>query len=118
MAPKSLRLSPRLSYAPGEASLSVASLIGRPLLAPYSPPEMTGDAGCSKTSAGITYPFTRGLASMLYLRNLWLSLFHPLILRGTLFCAAPRLPGYPPKNERSSDDSDLGGGSVPESFTG
>ena len=70
---------------------------------------MTGDAGCSKTSAGITYPFTRGLASMLYLRNLWPSLFHPLILRGTLFCAAPRLPGYPPKNERSSDDSDLKG---------
>jgi len=71
------------ALAPGGASLSVVSLTGQLLPLPYSPPEPTGNAGCSKTSAGINYPFTRGLASMLYLRNLWHSLVHPFILRGT-----------------------------------
>lgn len=57
---------------------------------------------------------------MLYLEPnlLALRLSPPKLMRGTPYCAAPRLPGHPPKNERSSDDSDLGGSLVPEPFRG
>ena len=101
------RNSPIRGGAPGRSS--------RPRLTGSSLFHPRNDGSCwCKTSAGITYPLTRGLVLMLYLRtrNRPLSNSHnPFSLRLPRR-SAPHLPGHPPKIERSSDDSDLGSGSV------